>query len=288
VIVGGTVLGTDGLYVPSSDGTLYLLNPEDGSVKATFETGDTWSTPLVLDDAVYVGTMDGKLWKLRPGTLEPIWDEPFSVTAALLTPPTLAGDGTTVLVGGIGRELYAVDSEDASELWSVSGGNWFWGPPAVDGTMVYATTLDGEVIAIDATNGSVAWTYDTLESVRSGPVVAGDLVVAVENDGKVYRITKENGELLGTEPSGLKKSVYATPLLLPGSIATPSPGVTLAPEEQSVPPTDAGPTERPSASPTASPTPSEGANGAMLLIVTRDGHLFTFDVERGLVTEVLS
>jgi outer membrane protein assembly factor BamB len=265
-VIGGTVLGTDGLYAPSSDGMLYLLNAEDGTVETSFEVGDSWTTPLLTDDAVYVATMDGKLWKLAPGTLEPIWDAPFEVSAALLTPPKMAGDDKTVLVGGIGRTLYGVDSEDGSELWSVSGGNWFWGPPAVDGTMVYATSLGGEVKAIDATSGSVAWTYDTPESVRSGPVVAGDLVVAVDNDGNIYRLSKDSGELLGTEPSDLKESVYATPLLLPESNAT-----TLSPS--------AG------ASPSASPEQGEG--GAVLLIVTRDGHLFTYDVERGLVTEVL-
>lgn len=254
-IVGGVVLGDEGLYVPSEDGFVYLLSPEDGSEVAKFAAGELWSTPLVTKDAVYAATMEGKLWKLSLGTLEPIWDQPFSVEAALLTAPTLV-DPSTILVGGIGKRLYAVDTGDGAEKWSVSGKNWFWGPPAVDGTTVYATNLGGEVKAIDGTNGDELWTFKADESLRAGVVVAGDVVVAVDNAGHVYRLSADKGESLG-QPNALEETVYATPLLLGRSQGAP-----------------------------ASPAASEAA-GDTVLIVTKGGQLWTLDVTLGRTSEVV-
>lgn len=275
-IVGGTVLGDAGLYVPSEDGFLYLLNPADGSVKQKFASGDVWTTPLLTEDALYVDTMDGKLYKLNPETLAPLWDKPFSVSAALLVPPTLLGDDV-VLVGGIGKKLYAVSTADGSQKWAVSGENWYWGRPATDGTTVYATNLGGEVQAIDGTNGSVIWKYDTLKSVRAGVVVTDGFIVAADNSGNVYRLSKDNGDLQG-QPNELNETVYATPLLLTATAAA-----------------SASPT--PVASATASPTPAasgspapapSGESGPTVLISTQSGHLWTLDVTLGRTTEVLS
>lgn len=263
-IVGGVVFGTEGLYVPSESGFVYLLNPEDGTEIAKFAAGEVWSTPLVTKDAVYVATMEGKLWKLSLGTLEPIWDQPFSVDAALLTPPALV-DSSTILVGGIGKRLYAVDAGDGAEKWSVSGKNWFWGPPAVDGTTVYATNLGSEVKAINGTNGDELWTFNANESLRAGVVVAGDIVVAVDNSGAVYRLGADNGELQG-QPNELAEGVYATPLLLSGGQGVSSPTA--------------------SASPAATPASSQAA-GATVLIATKSGHLWTLDVTLGRTTEVV-
>lgn len=272
-IVGGTVLGEAGLYVPSTDGTLYLLNPADGTVKEQFDTGDAWSTPLLTEDALYVGTMSGKLWKLAPDTLDEVWDKPFSVSAALLTSPRQLG-GDTVLIGGIGKKLYAVGAGDGQEKWSVSGSNWFWGPPAIAGTTVYATTLGGEVKAIDGTSGAVLWTYDTLDAVRSGVVVAGGVVVAADNSGNVYRLSASAGELQG-QPNELNSTVYATPLVIneaAAAAASPTPDA-------------ASPTPSPAVSPTASPAGE--STGATVLIATQGGHLWTLDVVQGRTTEVV-
>lgn len=256
-IVGGVVLTDDGLYVPSEDGFLYLLDPEDGSEKTKRQVGDTWATPLVLKDAVYVATIDGKLWKLARDTLEPLWDSPFSVSAALLTPPTLSPSGG-ILVGGIGKKLYLVSEENGKEVWSASGANWFWGPPVVDGDVIYATNLGKEVKAINAGDGSERWTFQTETAVRAGVVVAGDVVVAVDDQGNVYRLNSEDGSLQG-QTSRLEQTVHATPLLLGASRPT-------------------------SGSPT--PTPADGAEPEVL-ISTKDGNLWVLNVSRGTVTEVV-
>jgi outer membrane protein assembly factor BamB len=152
--------------------------------------------------------MDGTLWKLTADTLEPVWDEPFDVSAGLLTDPVLGGE-SVVVVGGIGAELFGVDAATGDEAWSVSGGNWFWGTPAADGAAIYATTLDGEVIAVDPATGDELWSQETEDPVRAGAVVVDGTVVTVDKGGRVYRFSPD-GEAIG-EPIRLDKTVYATP-----------------------------------------------------------------------------
>jgi len=256
-VVGGVVLTDEGLYVPSEDGFLYLLDPEDGSEIIRSEVGDIWATPLVTKDAVYVATIEGKLWKLERETLEPLWDAPFSKDAALLTPPTISPMGG-ILVGGIGKNLYLVDEDDGSEVWQASGKNWFWGPPLGDGEVIYATNLGKEVLALNAEDGSEVWSFETQASVRAGVVLIGDTVVAVDESGAVYRLDAESGDLLG-QPNELEQTVHATPLLIGGNPTSGS----------------------------ITPTPTDGEEGREVLISTRDGTLWLLDVAQGRTSEVV-
>lgn len=214
VLVGGVVLGEAGLYVPSSDGNLYLVDPESGEETERYAAGDLWATPLLTDDALYQPTMEGKLWKLDPATLDPVWDKPFKTSAALLTAP---GGGTKgpdqVVVGGIGRRLISIDAATGDERWSLDGGNWFWGRPFVDKSGVYASNLDGKVYAADPETGDKLWDFDTGATIRSSVAWTGDAVIVVNNDGDVYSLDPGTGEPVWG-PTELDETVYADPLVI--------------------------------------------------------------------------
>jgi len=279
-LLAAPILGEAGLYVAATDGYLYLLDPKNGDQKSKFNAGDVWATPLLKDDGLYVATMTGKLWKLDPTTLDSKWSTPFSVSTALLTPPTAVGDDM-IVVGGIGKKLYGIDPETGEQKWSTDGANWFWGEPFVDGTTVYATDLDGEVTAINGTNGDKVWDapFSALHSIRSGPVIAGEALVTVDNDGVVYRIDPSTGKGIG-QPNLLNESVHASPLVLN---ADGTPAVSLG--NQTIP--------HVAALATTSTTPSPAASGSAgsaqkVYIVTTGGHVFEFDPDAGRTSQVVS
>lgn len=276
------ILGSEGLYVASNDGYVYLLDPENGDQKEKFNTGAVWATPLLTDDGLYVATMTGRLWKLDPATLENLWSAPFKVSAGLLTPPALAGD-STIVVGGIGKKLYGVDRLTGEQKWTASGGNWFWGELLAEDTTVYATDLDGEVMAIDGADGSSLWDapFRAQNTIRSGPVLAGEALVTVDNEGVVYRIDPNTGKGIG-QPNLLGESVHATPLVL-NADDTP------AGARQNTPTTGTGAVATSSTTPSPSPAASGGASAApKVFIVTKSGHVFEFDAEAGRTNQVVS
>jgi outer membrane protein assembly factor BamB len=282
-ILSAPILSASGLNVAATDGYLYLLDPATGAQKDRFNDGVAWATPLLTKDALYLATMGGQLWKLDAATLKPVWAAPFKVSGGLLTPPTLVGDNT-VIVGGISG-LYAVDATSGQQKWSVSGSNWFWGPPAVDGTTVYVTDLGGEVKALDGTTGKSLWSADFIAQnpIRSGAVLVGGVLIVTDNGGEVYRVDPKTGASIG-QPNLLNEDVLATALVVEGG-AAPSSSATASPTASTL----ATATSRPTGSASASPSPSSSSgSGVTVYIVTESGHLFTFDPAAGRTVEVVS
>ena len=213
-IIGGPSLSGSKLYVGSDDNLLYVLDVDDGSVIASFDAGDSiWVEPLVTEDAVYVSTVSGDLFSLDPETLNPIWNEPFSVVSGLLTDPVLTNEAT-LLVGGIGQTLYAVDSATGDEKWSFEGENWFWTRPLVSDGTIYVSDLDGNVYALDL-KGTLIWDgpFQAEHSVRSAALLEDDTLLNVDSKGNVYGVDPANGFGLWPAPAVLGKTVLSDPII---------------------------------------------------------------------------
>jgi outer membrane protein assembly factor BamB len=217
-IVAGLVLDGERLYVPSTDGNLYVLDSKDGKeVTRREKIGDIWATPLLTDDGgLYVPTMDGELLKFSTNPLEPVWSAPFKVNAGLLTTPVLT-HGDTVVVGGIGKTLYGANAQDGQKTWSVDAGNWFWGEPAIaaDGT-VFATSLSGAVYRVDPATGDSKKLYEAVNPIRAGVVLDGDTLITVDSSGLVLFLNAQDGTLI--KDVDLKNGVYATPVVNDGRL----------------------------------------------------------------------
>ena len=240
-IIGGLVLANGRLFAPSTDGNLYALDPATGSEEGRAHAGDVWSRPALADGVLYVADVDGKLRAFDTETLEETWDEPFSVSAGLLTDPVLLNG--TIVVGGIGQKLYGVDAATGDERWSFGGAtNWFWGRPLADGDTVYATNLDSRIFAIDAATGKRLWQFNALAPIRAGAVVAAGVVIAVDNKGNVYGIDPQSGNQVWNGPTEIDKKVLADPYVLAdGSVMIVTTGgdtFTVSPEDGRLTPVD--------------------------------------------------
>jgi outer membrane protein assembly factor BamB len=214
-IIGGATLAGSKLYVGSDDSTLYVLDATDGAEVDSFVAGDSiWVTPLVTDEAVYVSTVGGDLYALDPATLDPIWDEPFSVDGALITDPVLA-DESTLLVGGLGETLYAVDVASGQKKWSFSGSNWFWARPLVADGTIYVADLDGNVYALDLDGQPLpGWSvFQAEHSIRSSPLLAGETLIIVDTKGNLYGVDPADGFGLWPAPAVLGKTIHSDPIL---------------------------------------------------------------------------
>ena len=155
------------LYMVSMDHNLYAFNleyaagnleaAEDGS--RTLVSQPEWSLdlgaavvadPVILDDVMYVGTIEGKLYAVdltaqkalwsfnADGDMASIWSSPVAMSEA-------------VIVGDQGGNVYAVSAADGSALWpsAFSTGTSIVSSGAVlDDSAVFATT-EGKVFSIN-------------------------------------------------------------------------------------------------------------------------------------------
>jgi outer membrane protein assembly factor BamB len=199
-MVGGVAVNGDTLYLGTKDGEVYALDAVNGASRWSrpFEAkGEIWSTPVFLDDALFVTSLDGTVYRLN-GSGEEEWSFQGADAGIAATP---VFDGERLYVGAFDNHLYALDAADGRMLWSFEGDNWFWGSPALGEGVVYAAGLDSKLYALDAESGDERWdnAFEGEAPFRAGPLLTEDGLVVADRDGLVYKVDPETGE--GQGPS---------------------------------------------------------------------------------------
>ena len=192
-VEGGAISG-DTFVIGNSDGNVYALDAQTGSLKWKFKTGHrVWATPLIVSDVVYVGSMDRHLYALRLSDGGEVWD--FHAGGAFAGTPALR-DGT-FYIGAFDDKLYAVDAETGTEVWRFAGENWFWGGPVVQSDTVYAADVDGNVYALNADTGQEIWRRELLAAEdRNAPVRPA---TALSEDGSMLFVGSQVGTLFALD-----------------------------------------------------------------------------------------
>ncbi|MBC8511648.1 MAG: PQQ-like beta-propeller repeat protein [Dehalococcoidia bacterium] len=189
-IVGSPVVLEDTLYVGSSDGKVYALDAVYGDKRWEFDTGGKiWTSPAVEDGVVYISNYEGRLYALSGQDGSLLWE--IELPAAIASSPVVSGD--TVFFGTFDHYLYAVDSDDGKEKWRFEGGNWFWATPVVKDNVVYAGCLDHSIYALEASTGRELWQFVADSPIVSTPVLLDSLLVAISDSGEMYVLRADSG-----------------------------------------------------------------------------------------------
>jgi outer membrane protein assembly factor BamB len=162
-----------------------------GEIKWTFATGGgIYSSPAVVDGAVYVGSRDSYVYALKADTGEKLWA--FKTGSWVESSPVVVGG--VVYIGSNDGYLYALNARTGAKLWS------FWtkygirsSPAVADGT-VYFGSDDYCVYALDAATGNKLWRYETTTQVTASPIVANGIVAVGAGDGILYTLNAKTGK----------------------------------------------------------------------------------------------
>ncbi len=205
-------IGADGfIYVGSSDGKLYALNPnaanDSDRVKWVYETGGwiTASPVIGKDGTIYVGSYDGNLYALNPNATNDSdrvkWF--YETGDWLASSPAIGADGT-IYISSYDGKLYALDpnaTNDSDRVkWFYDIGDWLASSPAIgaDGT-IYLGSYDGKLYALHSNAASEAdrlkWTYETGLVIQSSPAIGADGTIYVGSyNGKLYALNPYAGD----------------------------------------------------------------------------------------------
>ncbi len=152
------VYADETIFVAGSDGSVYALDPDNGSVKWSHALGtETARTPAFADGVLFAGTTDGQLVALDGQTGDERWR--FQGDAGLVSSTVIAG-GTIyqAIRDSETNALYAIDAADGREQWRFQTASQTGvGIPTVQGNRVYVTADDGKFYALDAAIGVVQW-----------------------------------------------------------------------------------------------------------------------------------
>ena len=106
-IDGSPIVRSNTLYIGTNDGTAYAINPNDGSVIASYATGDGPVKGFIFSDppSLYFSTTN-KVWRVidnltAPRTLTPAWS-----VSSIASPSTAVLTGAGLYVGSSDGRLY--------------------------------------------------------------------------------------------------------------------------------------------------------------------------------------
>ena len=112
--------------------------------------GAIWSSPVVANGVVYVGSEDKTVYALNAGTGALIWK--YTTGGIIHSSPTVANG--VVYIGSFDKNVYALNAATGTLLWMFLTGQPIESSPAVVNGVVYIGSDDGNVYALSALPGA--------------------------------------------------------------------------------------------------------------------------------------
>ena len=173
------------VYVGSANDKVYALNTANGAQIWNYTTGgQVYSSPAVSGGVVYVGSDDGNIYALNATNGAKIWN--YSTGGFVEASPAVAGG--TIYIGSYDHTVYALNTSSGFQLWNYSTGGGVSSSAAVVNGVVYVGSFDGNVYALNAFSGVQLWNYSTGSFVETSPAVVSGVVYIGSDDNNIYAL----------------------------------------------------------------------------------------------------
>ena len=204
VIGGGVSYSRGRLYVTNGYDEVLSLNPADGAVYWRVRLpAPSRAAPTVLDDRVFVSTMDNRILALSAADGAQLWQfAGVSELTGLFGAAAPAASTNIVVPAFNSGEIFALRVENGSVAWSdnlaalrrnagLAGLSDIRGLPVIDKGLVIAISFGGTVAAIDERTGTRVWQREFGGSET--PWVAGNHIFAISSDNELVAMGRDNG-----------------------------------------------------------------------------------------------
>ena len=177
-----------------------ILAQKKTSLKWKFKTqGKIFSTPIVHQQTVYIGSEDGNLYALNESTGKLRWK--FKTNGKVNSGVGVA-DGVAYVQSTDGY-CYAVQTDKGVLKWKfrTNGENqhdawdYYLSTPTVDNQRVYFGSGDHNIYALDKNTGKEIWRYTTGDIVRASPLLKFGKLYIGGFDGYFYALDPSTGKL---------------------------------------------------------------------------------------------
>ena len=190
-LTNSPAIGADGTVYMGINGSLYALNPTDGSVKwsqSINSSGSNYPPAIGADGTIYVNGGAGanaRLDALNPTDGSVKWYCP--IASPVLGTPAIGADGTIYVVDSA-NNVYAINPTDGSLKWGKYNLQYASTSPAIGSNgLIYVGGLN-YMNALSITDGSVQWQFN----LGAGAGCSADASPAIGADGTIYFGTNGN------------------------------------------------------------------------------------------------
>ena len=187
------------VYLPSNDGTVYVMNAADGKFLWKFDTdganydsrqfgwdrNSIYAAPVIQDSLMIIASRDGKTYAVNTITRKKKWDFTYGPTWAM----SASIEKNVAYVGWSDNSLLsAIDILTGKEKWKFQSGSLVYTKPFLTTSNIYIGSADENLYCLQKSSGEKRWAYKTGGCIYSSPVVDGKIVLVGSDDGYFYAI----------------------------------------------------------------------------------------------------
>jgi outer membrane protein assembly factor BamB len=131
--------------------------------------------PLVVENLVYIGIMNGKLYALdrETGSTDWVYDAGMGITNT----PTVAQveDKRLIFFGAMNGQIFGLDAETGEERWVYQTGGPILSTPSFHDNTLYVGSLDHYFYALDASTGELKWKFESSAPIANTSALSDNI-----------------------------------------------------------------------------------------------------------------
>jgi outer membrane protein assembly factor BamB len=163
--------------VSNSNESLLAFDLRDGKIKWKQAYGDIEVSPLLLNQRLYFGNIDGDFFCVQPVNGNVVWKYQIpenKLHDGFRSSP--AGKGSIIVVGGENGIVYGFDAEKGTVRWTFKTGADLFGTPSIADSLLFIGNSAGTMFALELQSGRMRWRFDTGSPIYGNAAVADSTV----------------------------------------------------------------------------------------------------------------
>jgi len=198
-IVGTPVLDGSSVIVTlaGKNETLISYDLRDGRRTWFFPAGSIESSPLLVQNSVYITTLAGIVYCVDRRTGDELWK--FETANEEEREPirsSPASDGKILAFGSDAGVLFALDPSNGVLRWSVETGASIFATPIIASGVVVVGNLNGTIHGVEASSGKVLWKAETGSRIYGSASASQSIVFIGSADGVLRSLDARSGQEL--------------------------------------------------------------------------------------------
>ncbi len=151
-----------------------------------------YGTPAVVDDLVYIGGYNGRIYAFNADSLVVRWVYPReNYLKAIISGPVVVSD--RVYFSTSDGVVYALDAATGDRVWEFQIGAKVWATPTSYDDTIYVSSFDNKLYALGAEDGKKKWEFEAQGALASTPLVYENTVYVGSLDRHLYAVDANTG-----------------------------------------------------------------------------------------------